>query len=119
MLCAVCRTRFDRGEIPKPPIRQFKRNLSLLTHRYSQIEYRLLTFFANNLDEDVLVSSLDKFAIGGLIEDGHLEAHPGGGMVHSQVIFGRSYEFPPYWIYVLTDSGVDLVNGMIQATEIE
>lgn len=119
VLCAICHARFDSGEMPKSSILQYKRNLSLLTHRYSQTEYRLLTFFANHLDEDVLVSSLDKFVFGGLIEDGHLEAHPGGGMRHSQMIFGRQYEFPPYWIYALTDSGVDIVNEMINAEAIE
>ena len=72
VLCAICHTRFDSGEIPKSSIVQFKRNLSLLTHRYSQTEYRLLTFFANHLDEEVLVSSLDKFVFGGLIEDGQV-----------------------------------------------
>lgn len=119
VLCAICHTRYDRGEIPKASMRQFKINLSLLTHRYNQMEYRALTFFASNPDEAVLVTALDNFVFNGLIEDGHFQARMGGGMVHIQEIAGREYEIPGYWIYALTDSGVDLVNSMIDASDID
>lgn len=119
VLCAICHNRFDSGEIPAASVRQYKRNLSLLTHRYNQMEYRALTFFASNVDEDVLVTALDTFVFSGLIEDGHLDAHMGGGMVHVQVISGREYEVPGYWIYTLTDSGTDLVNSIIEASVID
>lgn len=119
VLCAICHSRFDSGEIPVASIRQYKLNLSLLTHRYNQMEYRALTFFASNDDEDVLVTALDNFVFSGLIEDGHLESRMGGGMVHIQTIAGREYEIPGYWIYTLTDSGVDLVHSMTDAIEID
>lgn len=119
VLCAVCHTRYDHKEIPRASIEQFKRNLSLLTHRYSQMEYRALTFFASNLDDYYLVTALDTFVFSNLIDDGHLKPQMGGGMVHVQVIGGKEYEVPGYWIYELTDSGVDLVNSMINADAID
>lgn len=119
VLCAVCHRRFDSGVIPKASILQFKANLSLLTHRYSQMEYRALTFFANNEVEDSLVTTLDPFVFSNLIDDGHLDAHPGAGMRHLQMIGGVEREIPGYWLYELTQSGVDLVEDMAKAAEIE
>jgi hypothetical protein len=46
LLCAVCHIRFDRGEIPVASVRQYKANLGLLSHRYTQMELRLLSAFA-------------------------------------------------------------------------
>lgn len=119
VLCAICHTRYDSGDIPRASIVQFKRNLGLLTHRYSQMEYRALTYFANNLDDFYLVTALDNFVFANLIDDGHLVAHPGGGRRDIQTVGDKEYEIPSYWLYELTESGTSLVNDMIAAAPID
>jgi hypothetical protein len=45
-LCGVCHARYDRGEIDRKAMRQFKANLGIINARYGEYERRLLEFFA-------------------------------------------------------------------------
>jgi hypothetical protein len=46
VLCTTCHTRFDIvKDIPKRSVIQYKRNLSLLSHRYTQVENQVLRHF--------------------------------------------------------------------------
>lgn len=36
--CSVRQYRFNQGYIPKPSILKYKQNLSLLSHRYTQMQ---------------------------------------------------------------------------------
>ncbi|WP_426505410.1 HNH endonuclease signature motif containing protein [Dactylosporangium sp. McL0621] len=45
-LCANCHTRFDRGEIDRKMMKQYKANLGIVNARYGEYERRLLEFFA-------------------------------------------------------------------------
>ena len=42
VLCAVCHSRFDKGEIDRQSIYRYKDNLAVLNGRYSDIERRVL-----------------------------------------------------------------------------
>ncbi|MFE7262256.1 HNH endonuclease [Streptomyces sp. NPDC057592] len=44
-LCPTCHRRFDRGEIDRKAMRQYKANLEILNHRYSDLERQLLRMF--------------------------------------------------------------------------
>jgi hypothetical protein len=48
-LCPTCHTRYDRGEIDRKSMVQYKANLSLLSNRYTEIERQLLRAFARKL----------------------------------------------------------------------
>ncbi|MFJ4585324.1 HNH endonuclease [Streptomyces echinatus] len=41
-LCPTCHTRFDRGEMDRKSMLQYKANLEILNHRYTDIERQLL-----------------------------------------------------------------------------
>ncbi|MEU2179718.1 HNH endonuclease signature motif containing protein [Streptomyces thermolilacinus] len=47
-LCPTCHTRFDRGEIDRKAVLQYKANLEVLNHRYTDIERQLLKAFVKN-----------------------------------------------------------------------
>lgn len=44
-LCPTCHSRFDRGEIDKKSMLQYKENLDILNHRYTDLERQLLRVF--------------------------------------------------------------------------
>jgi len=47
VLCSTCHVRYDLvKDIPKLSIIQFKRNLSLLSHRYTQVENQVIRHYA-------------------------------------------------------------------------
>ena len=118
-LCADCHWRFDKlKQIPKKSIIQFKRNLSLLSHRYTQVENQLLKYFS----------------LAGPMQPGQfLPIHPGmivlytnllqDGLVNVQPISqsGGVYiqGIEPSQALTLTDSGIDLIEAMVNAEEIE
>jgi HNH endonuclease len=45
-LCGVCHARYDRGEIDRKAMLQYKANLGLVNARYGDYERRLLEYFA-------------------------------------------------------------------------
>ena len=53
-LCPTCHTRFDRGDIDKKSIEQYKLNLNIINNKYGDFERRVLEFFAENTQENQL-----------------------------------------------------------------
>jgi hypothetical protein len=51
-LCPTCHTRYDRGEIDRKSMLQYKANLSIINGRYGDLEKRVLIFFAENVNEN-------------------------------------------------------------------
>ncbi|MFF5568096.1 HNH endonuclease [Streptomyces sp. NPDC012623] len=49
-LCPTCHTRFDRGEMDRKSMLQYKANLEILNHRYTDIERQLLKAFLRKLE---------------------------------------------------------------------
>lgn len=45
LLCAICHYRYDRGEIDRASIKNYKANLAVINHRYSDFEQRVLRAF--------------------------------------------------------------------------
>jgi hypothetical protein len=54
-LCANCHTRYDKGEIDRPAMRQYKANLSVLNSRYGDLERRILQSFATQPNANVII----------------------------------------------------------------
>lgn len=46
-LCPTCHARFDRGDIDRTSMRQYKVNLGVVVHRYNDIERRVLESLGN------------------------------------------------------------------------
>ncbi|MEX1908628.1 HNH endonuclease [Janibacter sp. Y6] len=72
-LCPNCHRLVTKGDIPKLAVKQIKANLSVLNHRYGEIERRVLQLFADrpgatNITIDVAL----ELAILNLLKDGYL-----------------------------------------------
>lgn len=51
-LCPTCHTRYDKGDIDRRAMLQYKANLSILNGRYGDLERRVLRYFATHPDWD-------------------------------------------------------------------
>ena len=97
-LCANCHQRVTRGEIDRKAITQIKANLSVLTHRYGDLEQRILHVFADappGTFTIMLPGGLDILLMY-LIQDGFLR--PTGrnsGVIMSGVPSGVEYMITP------------------------
>ncbi|MBM0231889.1 HNH endonuclease [Micromonospora sp. STR1_7] len=83
-LCPTCHTRFDRGEIDRKAMLQYKANLALLNSRYGDLERRVLTLFAEQPDAGTIdLPGGLSILLSYLLQDGLLVkiVRPGGRVV--------------------------------------
>ncbi|WP_165788143.1 HNH endonuclease [Arthrobacter glacialis] len=113
-LCSICHYRFDQGQIPKQSILNFKHNLGLLTHRYSQVENQLLNDFAKNgINRSPLqIHSGMRFMLTNLLLDGMLTTVDMGANIYVNGV-------PSNVAIALTPKGGDLVRKMAAADTVE
>jgi hypothetical protein len=112
-LCPNCHTRFDRGEIDRRAMHQYKANLSILTGRYADIEQRIFKFFADHPDRNSLwLPGGFGIIVANLMQDGLLEPHDKA--VHSMLS-----SIPRFELYDLTASGREFVSRWVAARELE
>lgn len=53
-LCPTCHARYDREDIDRKAMCQYKANLGLLTSRYGEVERRVIEYFAENPNESTV-----------------------------------------------------------------
>jgi hypothetical protein len=104
-LCAICHTRYDRGEIDRQSMLAYKQNLSVLNSRYSDFERRILqTLQGRGPGSAIPLQSVDPMLFLYLVEDGLLvEVFSQGGQL---LINGIN----PTRHWTLTEQGWDFVN---------
>lgn len=104
-LCAICHSRFDRGEIEKQSIIAFKHNLGVVNGRYSDFERRILQVLHSAGPGNYLtLQSVDPMLFMYLVDDGLLvEGFSQGGQL---LINGVN----PTRHWTLTEDGWDFVN---------
>lgn len=72
-LCPNCHRRVTNGEIDKIAVKQIKANLSVLNHRYSDLERRILQAFANGPHQThIPLEYTLELAFSNLLADGYL-----------------------------------------------
>ncbi|WP_394524917.1 HNH endonuclease [Paenarthrobacter nicotinovorans] len=121
-LCSTCHTRFDIvKDIPKLSILQFKRNLSLLSHRYTQVENQLLSFFAkiatagyNPFDYKYAIHPGMNILFSNLYADGLFTdvADQGHATIRIQGVEPNRFITP-------TKTGADFIRRMVDAGDLE
>lgn len=112
-LCPTCHTRFDKDEIDKKSMVQYKSNLTLLHSRYGDLEERVLRLFAENPQskEIQLPGGLDILLIN-LLKDGFLRyTGKNSGVIMAGV--------PSFKVYELTKDGKDLIGKWVSAQKLE
>jgi len=118
-LCPNCHRRFDRGEIDRRAMEQYKANLGLLNNRYSDEERRLIEYFVHNPREgEVILGGDHTFAFMYLIRDGLLQDL---SRQVSTVSFvdASGVEMPSHFVYALTPKGLDFVARAREARELD
>lgn len=109
-LCPTCHTRYDRGEIDRKSMKQYKANLSILNSRYGELERRVLCYFAEvpEATEIWLAPGL-RIMLMYLIEDGLL--------VQADDI--KALSFKERDCYRITGEGREFVRKWVRAQKIE
>lgn len=108
-LCPNCHSRYDRKEIDRKAMLQYKANLSILNGRYGEIEQRLLKLFGDNptADRTWLPGGLDILVMN-LLQDGFLQlTGANSGVIMSGI--------PSAVEYRLTATGREFVSRWLTA----
>ena len=123
-LCPNCHTRFDRGEVDRRSMQQYKANLGIINGRYGETERRILTLFAENPTNNVIGMPLaSDIAMMHLTKDGMFVRgfDPSGnfGLIvpngaNAVIDFTGKQEF-----YSITDKGRDLVMRLREARQLD
>ena len=105
-LCPTCHTRFDRGDIDRLSIEQYKANLTLIGDRYNDLEIRVLESFYRNPDqiEIKLPGGMD-LMVAYLIKDNLLTKIGEVGIYFNDV--------PSHEIYAITKSGKQFIANWV------
>lgn len=114
-LCPNCHTRYDKNEIDRKAMRQYKANLSILNGRYGDLEQRVLRYFADNPSEDT-IRFPDSFEIllSYLQEDNLIEEiHRQRAMVIEPTLIPSSV------VYRITPKGREFVEKWISAKTLD
>jgi HNH endonuclease len=103
-LCPNCHTRFDRGEIDRKSMLQYKANLALLNGRYGDLERPILYLFDQNPKLNVVrLPELLEILISYFLMDGLLARMSVASGVSVEGSAGE-VELTPR-LYALTDRG--------------
>lgn len=117
-LCPNCHTRFDKGEIDRKSMLQYKANLAAINDRYSDLEKRILSIFAREPNSNTIQLPGDyDIMLMMVIDDGLLSRgmKPQSGMAIGTAQ-GTVYIGPHH--YQLTSKGREFVSGWAAAKEI-
>lgn len=108
LLCVGCHARVTRGEISKEAIRAYKRNLAVISGRYSLYEKRLLEMLADC--EQRLELKIEKSSILhvlGVINDGYFKLTELPQIMKVTDHNGRNLGPDPLQLLTSTSSGLD------------
>jgi hypothetical protein len=112
-LCPNCHDQYDRNEIDRKSMLQYKTNLFILNSRYGDLERRTLRLFAEQPNTtQIKLPGGNYIFVMYLIEDGYL-IHIGKSGEH------EAEEFPNYDIYELTAEGREFIGRWVSAAKFE
>ena len=119
-LCPNCHGMADRGEIDRKAVRQYKANLSVLNHRYSSMERRVLDYLAITGESSIDIPAGMDILLWCLVEDGYLTAPRDIARRHITVR-DDYYDPEPGTIYrlSLTEEGRAFIESVLGAEDIE
>lgn len=108
-LCPNCHTRYDKGEIDRKSMLQYKTNMALLNSRYGDLERRVLRQFAAFPDtSEILLNKALDILLMYLLDDGLIEFD-----VFESALKGE------YAVYRITAEGRKFVQRWLNAEKLE
>jgi hypothetical protein len=117
-LCPTCHARYDKGEIDRLAMRQYKANLSVLNSRYGDFERRILQQFADAPEFNAIqIPGGLQILVKYLLEDGFVRmATPDEMVGRAQIIIGGT---PAQEYVVLTPEGKEFIARWLRAEDVE
>jgi hypothetical protein len=117
-LCGNCHARFDRGQIDRTAMRQYKANLSVLNHRYGDLERRVLQGFADDDNRTTIrLPGGLKIMLQFLLQDGYIvETGPPPAPVQTYASFSG---MPVIEYFAITDEGRRFIDRWLRAEDLE
>lgn len=124
LLCAVCHRRKEKNTnargLDRKALRQYKANLALLNGRYSDVERRVLEWFALNPEEREIDLPLgSQVLVMFLVREGYLQQVPWIAPLRGPKMIGGHVNWdeatPLKDVYELTDEGYDFVQRWVDA----
>lgn len=120
VLCSTCHIRYDIvKDIPRLSVIQFKRNLSLLSHRYTQVENQVLRHYGRIAsdgrrpgDYSYAIHPGMTLLFTNLFEDKLFTTMQGGSQVILQGVQANIFLVP-------TDAGSEFIVRMVDAGDLE
>ena len=112
-LCANCHQRVTKGEIPRKAVLQIKANLSVLGHRYVEVEKRYLQFAADRrlqVAQGIVLPGGFELLMWNLVTDGLVSRTASTGTIGAGNVV-----FPVAVHYLLTEKGHDFVERWLAA----
>lgn len=113
-LCPTCHARFDRGDIDRMSMRQYKENLAVLNGRYTDVERQLLMHFcsyAPGKGYPMLPRGM-RWMVRNLLDDGLVEVSDECGNNGTKLHYGPE-QFSHY--LVLTAHGNEFIGRWLGA----
>lgn len=116
LLCKNCHWLFDQGQIDRQSIENYKLSLSIVNHRYSDFERRVIEYFVDNGNGEDLELQLpfhQDFHLRNLLRDNllrlvHRERHIASGIYEDGIE-----------VYMLTPTGHDFVHRWVTAKNLD
>lgn len=120
LLCVGCHARVTRGEIHKEAVRAYKRNLALISARYSLYEMRVMEIFWVQLKNDKnifqSIQTYEQIHIMGLMKDKIIQFfNPNPDVKTTNIQHGVDVSMKHY---ILTKYGQTFVSNFFQGNEI-
>jgi hypothetical protein len=118
VLCPTCHARFDRGDIDRKSMKQYKVNLGVLTSRYNDVERRILEHFVEDEDTSVVLPET-AVLFGYLLKDELIAGL--AGTDHPDSIYGVAADGRTFFFtraYALTEGGRELVRKLRENVEL-
>jgi tRNA G37 N-methylase TrmD len=114
-LCPNHHTRYDRGEIDRKAMRQYKANLAVLNGRYSDLERRVLQAMADANTapgEGVVLLGGMEILMMHLVDDGIVKMQSASRISYR---VAGNVEIPSHIAYVLTTEGREFIDRWLGA----
>ena len=116
-LCRNCHGRYDRKEIDRPAMRQYKANLSVLNSRYGDLERRILQGFADRPNADAFqIPGGMLLLVQYLLDDGLIRLVP-----HTELGVAQFFTLgmPAIEYIALTEKGREFIDHWLRAESLE
>lgn len=120
-LCPTCHTRYDqKKEIDRKAIQMYKRNLSILNNRYSELERRLFEGLAKSGEGVFMLGAGGNWMVANAVKDGLFKdvKPPKPISIGMTATDGTEFAFPLFHVFTVTEEGAAFIDRLASGSDI-